>query len=68
LSFNTNEDESYKEFNKEEKEVDDSPTKRDDLLHKKNLECYNELFKKSDIKSFSVCIRSMISDMVGENN
>ena len=46
---------------------DNSPTRRDDLLHKRNLEHYNEKFRKiKAIGKINFNMNAMIIDMNGE--
>jgi hypothetical protein len=44
-------------------EDDELFNKRDDLLHKKNLDCLNEVFKKIRVINLEVGIEEMINDM-----
>jgi serine/threonine protein kinase len=44
--------------------INDSPTKRDDLLHKKNLEHFNETFKRiKNLVNYGDSIPDMLSDL-----
>jgi len=46
-----------------QEDTDDLFNRRDDLLHKRNLECFNEIFKKNRAANLNIEIDDILDDM-----